>query len=197
MAYSRPAGGVRTGPLLAGAIGLLDADSDAGPGRVGSLGGHGQCHHVSPCHGTWPPHEHGQFTTARAGLRSRPLPVNTCIWCKGPAPLNPCARSRRLVYCASGQLIFSLLSALSPIGFQFLPSAIPIYLSVGILYCQIFGPHSRVFEWSAFRPIASAPQLFLWLPALIQVLLRPLFGDLPRCGYLSGHCSGCCFPSRV
>ena len=53
--------------LRAGAIGLLNADSDAGPGRLGSLGDHGPCHHVSPGHGIRPPHEHDQDSTAQAG----------------------------------------------------------------------------------------------------------------------------------
>jgi hypothetical protein len=67
VACSRPAGGRRTGQPSAGATGRHGADSDAGPGRIGPLGDHGPCHHVSPGHGTWPPHEHVQDSTARAG----------------------------------------------------------------------------------------------------------------------------------
>ncbi len=55
------------GLLPAGATGHLDADSDAGSGRIGSLVDHGPCHHVSPGHGIWPLHEHDQDSMARAG----------------------------------------------------------------------------------------------------------------------------------
>jgi hypothetical protein len=62
LARSRPAGGARTGPPPAGSTGRLDADSDAGSGRSGSLVDHGPCHHVIPGHGIWPLHEHDQVT---------------------------------------------------------------------------------------------------------------------------------------
>jgi hypothetical protein len=51
LARSRPAGGVRMGPPPAGATGHLDADSDAGSGRIGLFVDHGPCRHVSPGHG--------------------------------------------------------------------------------------------------------------------------------------------------
>ncbi len=51
LARSRPAGGARLGPLPAGPAGRLDADSDAGSGRIGLLVDHGPCRHVSPGHG--------------------------------------------------------------------------------------------------------------------------------------------------
>jgi hypothetical protein len=54
------------GPPPAGSTGRLDADSDAGSGRTGSLVDHGPCHLVIPGHGIWPPHELDQVSTAPA-----------------------------------------------------------------------------------------------------------------------------------
>ena len=59
--------------LPAGASGHLAAVSDAGSGRTRLPVGHGQCHHVSRGHGTWPPHEHDLTSIARTGYRSRAL----------------------------------------------------------------------------------------------------------------------------